>query len=528
MKIKCPLSAAARRNPEATAIRQDAESLSFAQLDAAVAQASAFMKAEGCRAGSYVALLMPNTPRTVVCLLALVRLGAIACPLNTRNPPQVLRGQLRRLGCRRLIAPHREAEALDEPGVAFLDPEALSRCENHRIRKVAMERDPPVSSTCGRAKDWEGRRPSSRPPISSRLLNDGRHDEIFDQHTLFLDPGRPAVALFTSGSTATPKVALLTLGNLVSNAQASNQVNSLRTGDCWLLSLPLFHVGGLGILFRCLESGAAVAVGRKAETLGEALARYPISHMSLVPTQLQRLLDERLDPEIAARLKCILLGGAPASDALVRQALQAGLPVRKTYGLTEMASQVTAVAPSAPADKQLTAGRLLPGCELMAGKDGELWVRGTTRFAGYVEAGRVDCPFDAGGWFATGDLGRLDSEGYLTVLGRKDNLFITGGENVQPEEIEEALCALEGVAQALVVPVEDREFGLRPVAFVRMATGTINEQELGRRLQAVLPRYKIPLRFFAWPDAAQGLELKVSRAVFIRHAVARITSESSI
>ena len=416
----------------------------------------------------------------VVCLLALVRLGAVACPLNTRNPPQVLRDQLQLLKTRWLIAPRETAEALDTPGVTLLESEALV-------------------------------------PRGS--------DEQSDRHALPLESDRPAVALFTSGSTATPKAALLTLGNLIANARSSNQINSLQPGDCWLLSLPLFHVGGLGILFRCLESGAEFAIARKDEPLREALARYPISHLSLVPTQLQRLLEERLDPEIAVRLKCILLGGAPAPDALVRAALQAGLPIRKTYGLTEMASQLATVPPSAPADKQLTAGRVLPGCEVKVARNGELLVRGPTRFAGYLEAGGVHCPVDAEGWFATGDLGRLDSDGYLSVLGRKDNLFITGGENVQPEEIEAALCAIAGMAQALVVAVEDREFGSRPVAFVRMTVGRVDEQELYRRLQAVLPRYKIPIRFFAWPDAAPGVTLKVSRAEFRRLATSLMAAE---
>lgn len=472
----CPLAAAARRDPEGMALRQDGEALSFRQLDAAVSQAAARLRAAGCNDGMYVALLMPNDRRMVVCLLALVRLGAIACPLNTRNPPQVLGGQMHQLNCRRLIAAPGAAPA--EPGIDVLDPDAL--CAGPCAAEPA------------------------RTPASDR----------------------PAVALFTSGSTAAPKAALLTLGNLVANARASNAVHRLHTDDCWLLSLPLFHVGGIGILFRCLEAGASFAIGRKEEPLQEALGRYRVSYLSLVPTQLQRLLNERPGPATRARLKCILLGGAAAPDALVREALRAGLPVRKTYGLTEMASQVATVQPTAPADKQTSAGRVLPGCEVKVAPDGELLVRGPSRFTGYVEAGSLILPFDADGWFATGDLGQMDQDGYLIIRGRKDNLFVTGGENVQPEEIEAALCAIEGVEKAVVVPVEDFEFGFRPIAFVKMAAGQPDEQDLSRLLQSLLPRYKIPVRFFSWPNTSPGPSLKTPRADFRELARTLLTPSS--
>lgn len=472
MTMGCPVATAARRMPDADALLQGADAISFRRLDAMVEKAATRLAAAGCYPGTRVALLLSDDRQMAVLLFALIRLGAVACPLNTRNPPQTLRGQLLALGCRQLIAPREAAEELESPSMP-LDPEMLTaeRCFLAPGRYV--------------------------PPT---------------------DAGRPAVALFTSGSTAAPKAALLTLGNLIANAEAANRVNSLQPGDRWLLSLPLFHVGGLGILFRCLASQAAFVLSRKNDSLGTALARDRVTHLSLVPTQLQRLLDDLPGADVRAQLKCILLGGAPAADELVRNALQAGLPVRKTYGLTEMASQVTTVPPDAPAEKQLTAGRLLPGPELKVAGDGELLARGPTRFAGYVDADSLLSPFDAEGWYATGDLGRMDSEGYLTVLGRKDNLFITGGENVQPEEVEAALCSLKGVAQSVVVPVEDREFGARPAAFVRMTDGSPDAAALTKQLEAVLPRYKIPIRFFEWPAFAHGSALKAGRPEFSRLA----------
>ena len=161
------------------------------------------------------------------------------------------------------------------------------------------------------------------------------------------------------------------------------------------------------------------------------------------------------------------MGGGPVPPSLVDEALARGLPLHTSYGLTEMASQVTTTPPGASLEELRTAGRVLPDREVSISERGEILVRGETLFAGYVEGEELDRPLDAEGWFHTGDLGELDEDGYLRVGGRVDNLFISGGENVQPEEIEEALCRLEGVDEAVVVPVPDEEFGARPVAFVR-------------------------------------------------------------
>jgi O-succinylbenzoic acid--CoA ligase len=175
-----------------------------------------------------------------------------------------------------------------------------------------------------------------------------------------------------------------------------------------------------------------------------------------------------------------------------------------------MASQVTTTLPGASIEELRTAGRVLPNREVSISKSGEILVRGETLFAGYVEGEEPDRPLDAEGWFHTRDLGEIDESGYLRVGGRMDNLFISGGENIQPEEIEEALCRLDGIDEAVVVPVLDEEFGARPVAFVR-AAGRMPE-ELARKLEPLLPRFKIPISFHPWPEEARR-GMKADRAV---------------
>jgi o-succinylbenzoate---CoA ligase len=313
----------------------------------------------------------------------------------------------------------------------------------------------------------------------------------------------PAVALYTSGSTGRPKAALLTLGNLYYSALGALENMPLCAGDRWLLSLPIHHVSGIGILFRVFLAGAAVVVMEPDETIDETLVQHGVTHLSLVPTQLTRLLATG----VPGRLRAVLLGGAPISDSLIDQALAAGWPLHTTYGLTEMASQVTATPQGADAATLRTAGFVLPHRSLRLGEGNEIQVRGETLFAGYLTQEGVQAPVDEQGWYPTGDLGMLDERGRLRVLGRKDNLFISGGENIQPEEIEEALAQCPGVVRSVVVPVGDVVYGARPFAFLDCDAAFAGEAALRSFLESRLPRFKIPMAFAPWPaDAPTGLK----------------------
>ena len=137
---------------------------------------------------------------------------------------------------------------------------------------------------------------------------------------------------------------------------------------------------------------------------------------------------------------------------------------------------------------------------------------------GYVDGGKVRRPLTGDGWFATGDLGRVDENGYLTVIGRRDNRFFSGGETIHPEEIERVLTDHDGVQQAVVVPIPDEEFGQRCVAFVQPRGSCPDGPSLAEWLGQTLPRYKVPDAFYQWP-AAEANAFKVDRARFRRLAV---------
>ena len=468
--VPCPLRSAARRLPDAPAIVGAGGSMAYGELDRRVSVAAARVRELGFGAGDRVALYLPKDERYLVLLLALIRAGCVACLLSTRLPPQGAGPLLERTACRALIST--SEELLEAAGVQMLRPEDL--------------------------------------------LSDGTaaRDGLQTSEQLWLALDQPSTVVFTSGSSGVPKAALHTFGNQFFSARGSNTNIALAPGDRWLHSLPLYHVGGLSIVFRCLLAGAAVVLPEPGASLGEAIGEA--THVSLVSTQLLRLLREGSFE--AGKLKAILLGGGPVPVSLVDEAASRAFPVHTSYGLTEMASQVTATPPGASHEELRTSGRPLPHREVGISGGGEILVRGETLFAGYVEGDAVDRPLDADGWFHTGDLGGLSENGCLRVLGRKDNLFVSGGENIQPEEIEEALSSLEGVEEAVVVPILDPEFGARPVAFVRMADGIVEPDALAQALKKVLPRFKIPGTFHGWPEEAGFGRMKVDRSFFRERA----------
>jgi O-succinylbenzoic acid--CoA ligase len=157
-------------------------------------------------------------------------------------------------------------------------------------------------------------------------------------------------------------------------------------------------------------------------------------------------------------------------------------------------------------------GKVLRQRELNIAKDGEILVRGNTLFQGYVEGDSVCLAVDEQGWFHTGDIGRLDDKGNLVVFGRKDNMFISGGENVYPEEIESWLKSVKGIDDAVVVGLEDSEFGHRPSAFVKFSDeNRMSADEIVHSLEKFLPRFKIPRSYFDWPEEKVSESLKPNR-----------------
>ena len=303
---------------------------------------------------------------------------------------------------------------------------------------------------------------ADRPPGGRPAISVG---EVLAAPPAVPRPARPrpsdlALLVATSGSTGAPKAVMLTEGNLAASAAASAHLLPLRPDRCWLGCLPLFHVGGYSIVTRCAYAGAEAVLqqGFDAQRVLRVLADAGITHLSLVPAMLAQLLDAS-DGAAPPSLRHVLVGGAALSSQLAERAAGRGWPVQPTYGMSETASQI-ATLPVLPRPwRQGRVGRPLPGAEAALGEDGRLRVRGPMVMAGYANPGLVPGDGLEDGWFVTGDLAEIDADGALTILGRCDDVIVSGGKKVMPALVEEALARCPGVDAVGVVGRKDAVWG---------------------------------------------------------------------
>lgn len=303
-----------------------------------------------------------------------------------------------------------------------------------------------------------------------------------DWPTIRRPPREPLTRVLSSGTSGDPKPVELTHANHLWSALASGLKLGVEPDDRWLCCLPLNHVGGLTILLRSALYGTAAEIqtGFDVDPAGEALGSGRITIASLVPTQLVRLLEAGVAVE---KPRLLLIGGGPLPLDVLEEAEGRGATVVQTYGLTEACSQVCTLAPSEARDHPGSAGRPLLGVEVRIEEE-QILVRGPNVAPGSKAAD---------GWLHTGDLGRLDNEGYLYLEGRRGDLIVTGGENVRPERVEDALRSHPAVADVGVAGEDDREWGQRVVAHVVPTTGTsLSEEELLDHARGALKRHELP------------------------------------
>jgi len=340
-------------------------------------------------------------------------------------------------------------------------------------------------------------------------------------------PSETFVVLWTSGTSGRPRGVALSFANLEASARAARDRLGLGSSDVWVASLSPAHVGGLALVVRSILLGGALVVPDEPgiEAIADLLDRAPGSdatrhrgaptHLSLVPTQLMRLLDAYGEQAPPSSLRCVLVGGAHAPAALVQRAIDRGWPIALTYGATEMSSQIATAPPELTRSVPGTVGPPLPGVDLRVDAAGEIAARGATRALGYVgpDAGPLA---DEDGWYRTGDLGRIDAEGRLWVTGRRIDRIVTGGVTVDAVEVEEALRAHPTVIDACVVGIPDEEWGERVGAWVEPVVGEFDLEELERHLRETLSPAKLPRTWQLDGEIPRNPNGKVDRAAVRR------------
>ena len=302
--------------------------------------------------------------------------------------------------------------------------------------------------------------------------------------TAAIDPAGAASVVFTSGSSGGRKGVRLTLDNWEAAAKASMAHLDHGPDDIWLLALPLHHVAGLSIIVRSAYSGGAVRMLPDFDPAAYAAhLRRGVTVASMVPTMVRGLLQ--VDPGPFHGLKGVLLGGGPIPDRLLEEADTAGLPVLPTYGLTETAGQVATLRPGEPLENKT---QPLPGVKLRIGPDGRIAVRGPMVSPGYV--GEPDR--GAEDWLVTGDLGTIDDDGALRVIGRADSIIVSGGENIDPAVVEAAVVRVAGVEEALVAGLASDRWGMETVC---LYVGEAEPTRIEAELKDSLPGFMMPKRW---------------------------------
>ncbi|WP_139685519.1 o-succinylbenzoate--CoA ligase [Vibrio tasmaniensis] len=450
----------AQQNPHQTALVTPNRAYTWLQVSTLVSEYQQRLSQQGLSEGDVLTIVGKNQAEVIPVYLAALNLGVV-CAFTMPQPAARLTQKLESL-----------YGQLDRRYLWLLDSCGLDHSDAVDLKTVLVTL-----------------------PCLNEVKVDGGDKPTTLQNPNF-DPQNLASIVFTSGSTGNPKAVAHTLQQHLHSAVGLLKVFRYQQDDTWLLSLPMYHVSGLAIVHRWLAAGGSIKIGQgKLETDIEGC-----SHASLVATQLQRLLKSKQ----ALTLTHVLLGGSHIPEALGLEAQHMGIETWLGYGMTEAASTVTAKL----VDSSNTAGFVLDQRQLKI-EEQRILIGGNTLASGYYYQGELTPLVDEDGWFDSKDLGEWVGE-QVSIIGRADNQFISGGENIHCEEIEQALNQLPEVKQAFVVPVEDSEFGFRPIAIVDCDELPTIEW-FAEQLQGSLERFKFPIEYYQMPEQEQQ-GIKVSRA----------------
>ncbi len=411
-----------------------------------------------------VAFLSESSDELVLAIAACWRLGVPIIPLNPKSNQKQLEAQITAL----------------HPSLIFTDATNKDRFTGDDV--ILLDKDFLESALAFNYRDLE------------------LPDEALDENLIF-------GYFFTSGTTSSPKIVPLKRRQIISAAESSSLNFQPDPDHYWLLCLPLNHVGGITIILRSLIYGSAIY---RMNEFNEQLVRSFLSEddrfqaASLVPTMLKRLMDESFF-KTHKDFKAILLGGGPITESLIRKTAERGIPLVSSYGMTETCAQIAANAmlqPSGIYTPFRSVGRIFSPNEIQIrdengkvvgrNESGMIWLRGPQVFDGYYEADNT-LYFDEDGWFNTRDFGHLNAFNLLFIESRRTDLIITGGENVNPHEVEHAIMELPHIKEAVVLGIPDDEWGQRITAFVTLSNGKKPElNELRDALRDTLIDYKLP------------------------------------
>ncbi|WP_413284064.1 o-succinylbenzoate--CoA ligase [Vibrio sp. MA40-2] len=467
---ECGLECWRQRTPSETALRYAGKAFTWLEIGSVVDRLSQSLLEQGVVRGGVVALVSKNNLGLLLTYLACSRVGAISAFIAPTTANQ-LQEKLQVLGdCHYWV----HSSGFDMTDGDKPCDTALAKCDTSLAKVVSAPNYRPLHISI----DWNTDSPLTPcPDVSEQDLTS---------------------IIFTSGTTGSAKAVAHTKQQHIASAQGLLERFKFNKQHTWLLSLPMYHVSGLAIVWRWLVTGACIKIGEGADLYQDL---QQVTHASLVTTQLKRLLDD-------GRSLCltrVLLGGSHIPITLAQAANQRGIDTWLGYGMTEAASTVMAK----PVDGRVGVGFLLPKRNIKI-DDKRIFISGETLASGYFSHGFIT-PLTDNGWFDSKDLGEWHGD-EICILGRADNQFISGGENIHCEEIEKALSFHPQVKSVMVVAVKDSAYGARPVAVVQCEK-LLNKSEYEQVIAKQLDKFKWPIDYVLMPEfISQSSAIKIPRA----------------
>ncbi|MFJ1709595.1 long-chain-fatty-acid--CoA ligase [Kitasatospora sp. NPDC088346] len=500
----------ARHQGDSAVVRYAGGDLTYAQLDDKAARLAHVLRAGGVAEGDRVAYLGLNSSAFLVTMLAAFRTGAVFVPVNFRLAAPELRGVLGGSGAEVIVCEEGHRASVE-----------AVRGDTELRRFLLVDDDPEVPAT--EADGWE---------LWSQLIDEAPPSPLLVPK--YADD--PAILMFTSGTTGTPKGVVLTHGNAWWNSVNVELRLDTRRGDVTYAAAPLFHIGALNsFVLRTLVRGGTVVVRRSfdPQTCLDDLVTHRVNSMFGVPQMFAALarVPEAFERDLTS-LRTVVVAGAPVPPSLVELYAREGLLLQQAWGLTETAPFATHLPAEHTLDKLGSAGIPMPYTEVRVvdavtnepvkpNDPGEIVVRGPNVTAGYWNNPEAtSAAFDDEGWFHSGDIGYVDEDGCLFIVDRLKDMIISGGENVYPAEVERVLAAMPGVVDVAVVGVPDDQWGEAVAAVVTVADhAKITLDDVREYTARRLARYKLPRHLTVVRAVPRNASGKLDKAV-IRRLVA--------
>ena len=480
----------ARVHGDMVAVVYEGREVTYAELRELAGRFAAGLRADGVGPGDRVAYAGHNSLTFLITYFAAIWVGAAFLPLNFRLAAPETRAVLEDARPDVLVAEPRHAEIIS-PFIGEL-----------KVRQaLVVDDDPLVEEPVALAGPW-----SSFREFRTAHNEAPRHAPQ-DENDL-------AALLYTSGSTGQPKGVMLTHGNLWWNWVNVDSVVDTRFGDVCFAAAPLFHIGGLNALaLRTIARGGTLVVRRAfdPERALQDLVNYRVTSMFLVPAMLAGIQRQPgFNDADLTELRSTIAAGAPVPPALISAYAQKGVLVQQAWGLTETSPFSTYLESARTSDKLGSCGIGMPYTRVKImdpatleevtepGTTGEFWVSGPNVSPGYWNNPEATAAsFTSDGWFRTGDIGYADQDGYLFIVDRLKDMVISGGENVYPAEVENALSAHPGIADVAVIGVPDAKWGEAVCAVVAFTDEELSLEAVRAFLTDRIARYKLPSRLVA-------------------------------